>query len=71
MLSYLFQEFGVKNLVYSSTCATYGNPSVLPITEMTPTEPINPYGKVGGDFLIIFSRRLCQIVSFLPLMFMS
>ena len=28
-----------------STCATYGNPEVLPITEATPTIPINPYGK--------------------------
>lgn len=28
-----------------STCATYGNPEVLPITEATPTVPINPYGK--------------------------
>jgi hypothetical protein len=28
-----------------STCATYGNPDVLPITETTPTVPINPYGK--------------------------
>ena len=35
----------VRKLVYSSTCATYGNPDVLPITEKTPTVPINPYGK--------------------------
>ena len=34
-----------ENLVYSSTCATYGNPDELPITEKTPTVPINPYGK--------------------------
>uniref|UniRef100_A0A7S0SPV4 UDP-glucose 4-epimerase n=1 Tax=Mantoniella antarctica TaxID=81844 RepID=A0A7S0SPV4_9CHLO len=39
------QKFGVNKLVYSSTCATYGNPEVLPITEKTPTVPINPYGK--------------------------
>lgn len=36
---------GVERLVYSSTCATYGNPETLPITEATPTEPINPYGR--------------------------
>jgi UDP-arabinose 4-epimerase len=36
---------GVTNLVYSSTCATYGNAKELPITEKTPTVPINPYGK--------------------------
>ena len=35
----------VRKLVYSSTCATYGNPDELPITEKTPTVPINPYGK--------------------------
>jgi UDP-arabinose 4-epimerase len=39
------KKFGVNKLVYSSTCATYGNPEVLPITEKTPTNPINPYGK--------------------------
>ena len=39
------QKFGVNKLVYSSTCATYGNPKKLPITEKTPTNPINPYGK--------------------------
>lgn len=32
-------------LVFSSTCATYGNPTKLPVTEATPTEPINPYGR--------------------------
>lgn len=35
----------VKRLVYSSTCATYGNPDVMPITEKTPTAPINAYGR--------------------------
>mmetsp|Transcript_2 Transcript_2/g.2 ORF Transcript_2/g.2 Transcript_2/m.2 type:complete len:393 (-) Transcript_2:174-1352(-) len=38
-------QHGVTQLVYSSTCATYGNPTTLPITEETPTVPINPYGK--------------------------
>ena len=38
-------RFNVNELIYSSTCATYGNPEVLPITEKTPTVPINPYGK--------------------------
>lgn len=38
-------RFGVKQLIYSSTCAVYGNPATLPITEETPTEPINPYGR--------------------------
>ncbi|MEO0514848.1 MAG: UDP-glucose 4-epimerase GalE [Planctomycetota bacterium] len=36
---------GVNRLVFSSTCATYGEPDVLPITEDTPQRPINPYGR--------------------------
>ncbi len=35
----------VRRLIYSSTCAVYGNPETLPITEETPTAPINPYGR--------------------------
>ena len=34
----------VRTFIFSSTCATYGTPKVLPITEDTPKEPINPYG---------------------------
>lgn len=36
--------FGVSNIVFSSTCATYGNPDSLPITEQSPQIPVNPYG---------------------------
>lgn len=36
---------GVNRLVFSSTCATYGEPDILPITEATPQQPINPYGR--------------------------
>ncbi|WP_146452407.1 UDP-glucose 4-epimerase GalE [Bythopirellula polymerisocia] len=35
---------GVKRLVFSSTCATYGVPEIVPITEAEKQEPINPYG---------------------------
>lgn len=38
-------ENGVKNIVFSSTCATYGNPQYTPIDEKHPQSPINPYGK--------------------------
>ncbi|ASY63417.1 UDP-glucose 4-epimerase [Sinorhizobium sojae CCBAU 05684] len=31
--------------IFSSSCATYGIPKVLPIDEATPQQPINPYGK--------------------------
>ncbi len=35
----------IDKLVFSSTCATYGVPNVLPIDEDTPQVPINPYGR--------------------------
>lgn len=35
---------GVRRLVFSSTCATYGEPERMPITEDMPQRPINPYG---------------------------
>ena len=38
-------ENKVRTFVFSSSCATYGEPSQLPITEETPRIPISPYGK--------------------------
>jgi UDP-glucose 4-epimerase len=35
---------GVKKLVFSSTCATYGIPLTVPISEREPQRPVNPYG---------------------------
>jgi UDP-glucose 4-epimerase len=35
---------GVKRVVFSSTCATYGVPTAVPISESHPQWPINPYG---------------------------
>jgi UDP-glucose-4-epimerase GalE len=39
------EEFGVRNIVFSSTCATYGNPVRLPLDESHPQSPINVYGE--------------------------
>lgn len=36
---------GVGRLVFSSTCATYGEPQVLPLTEDHPQSPVNAYGE--------------------------
>ena len=36
---------GTQNLIVSSTCATYGQPDRMPITEETPQAPLNPYGQ--------------------------
>src|SRR6266705_1341735 len=38
-------ECGVKKFVFSSTCATYGPPDKVPMTEDLPQRPINPYGE--------------------------
>ena len=55
---------GVNKLVFSSTCATYGIPQSLPITEETPQNPINPYGhsklmveQILKDYAIAFGLR--------------
>ena len=36
---------GVRKFVFSSTCATYGPPERVPMTEDLPQRPINPYGE--------------------------
>jgi UDP-glucose-4-epimerase GalE len=38
-------DLGVKYIVYSSTCATYGVPESLPISEEHPQRPVSPYGE--------------------------
>ena len=37
-------DTGIRRFVFSSTCAVYGIPGQIPITEQTPREPVNPYG---------------------------
>jgi UDP-arabinose 4-epimerase len=36
---------GVRDIVFSSTCATYGEPTKVPISEDHPQNPVNPYGE--------------------------
>jgi len=38
-------DHGVRKLVFSSTCATFGTPDRIPIDETLPQAPINPYGE--------------------------
>ena len=45
---------GVKKFVFSSTCATYGFPDRMPMTEDLPQKPINPY----GESKLMFERVL-------------
>lgn len=42
-------KHGVKKFVFSSTCATYGVPEKMPMTEDLPQAPINPYGQTKLD----------------------
>lgn len=37
-------KYNVKKIVFSSTCATYGEPKYMPMDEKHPQNPINPYG---------------------------
>ncbi|MBU0676803.1 MAG: UDP-glucose 4-epimerase GalE [Verrucomicrobia bacterium] len=38
-------EASVKKIIFSSTCATYGEPEIVPITESEKQVPANPYGQ--------------------------
>jgi dTDP-4-dehydrorhamnose reductase len=42
---------GVRVIVFSSSCAIYGEPERMPISESTPLNPINPYG---------FTKLVCE-----------
>lgn len=37
-------ENGLRNVIFSSTCAVYGIPAKVPISEDAPRQPVNPYG---------------------------
>ncbi len=41
----VMKDHDVKNIIFSSTAATFGEPEENPITETTPTNPKNPYGE--------------------------
>ena len=46
----------VSKIVFSSTCATYGEPQNVPISEDEPQEPVNPYGFTK----LVFERALAD-----------
>jgi UDP-arabinose 4-epimerase len=47
------RDHGIEQLVFSSSCATYGIPDRLPIAEESPQNPVNPYGASK-----LFSERM-------------
>jgi UDP-glucose-4-epimerase GalE len=54
---------GVERFVFSSTCATYGVPTAVPITEDEKQVPINPYGNTK----LAFERALADYAAAYPL----
>ncbi len=53
-------ECSVRKFVFSSTCATYGPPERLPMTEDLPQRPINPYGesKLMFEKILLWYRQI-------------
>jgi len=41
----VMREYQCDKIIFSSTCATYGNPQKIPINELHPKNPVNPYGR--------------------------
>ena len=56
-------ECGVKKFVFSSTCATYGPPDRVPMTEDLPQRPINPYGesKLMFEKMLIWYQQIYKL----------
>jgi UDP-glucose 4-epimerase len=47
-------EYGVSNLVFSSSCTVYGQPDILPVTEQSPIKPAaSPYGN---------TKQICEAI---------
>ena len=56
----------VRRFVLSSTCSVYGEPEVSPITEQTPTQPVNPYGasKRMAEQILLDAARTSPLRAF-------
>jgi UDP-arabinose 4-epimerase len=63
----IMQEAGLPHIVFSSTCAIYGAPAVIPIAENCPAAPINPYGASK----MVCERMLRESAKAFPLTFMA
>lgn len=50
----LMPDFGIKNIVFSSSCTVYGQPDELPVTEQSPIKPAtSPYGS---------TKQMCETI---------
>src|ERR1700754_3183851 len=63
------QEFHIPYFVFSSSCTVYGNPDVIPVTELTPPKPAeSPYGytkQMGEQIINEFSKATTHTKSIL------
>jgi UDP-glucose 4-epimerase len=64
----VMREFDCKYFIFSSTCATYGNPEYLPLDEHHPQNPINPYGqsklmieKIISDYSLAYDLKYVSL----------
>jgi UDP-arabinose 4-epimerase len=57
------REHGVGQIVFSSSCATYGNPQAIPMSEDHPQQPVNPYGesKLMVEKMLHWYSRVCGL----------
>ncbi len=62
------RRHGCNQIIFSSTCATYGEPERVPITEDMPQNPINPYGasklmveRILKDYETAYSLRFVAL----------
>lgn len=59
------KTYGVKNLVFSSSCTVYGQPDKLPVTENTPRKPAeSPYGNtkaIAEDIMRDFAKANAEL----------
>ena len=62
----VMRKYSVNTIVFSSTCATYGVPDCMPITEDMPQRPINPYGatklmveRIMADYHDAYGLNFC------------
>lgn len=46
----------IRRFVFSSSCAVYGHPAAIPITEDSPLNPVNPYGETKRDFELVLAE---------------
>ncbi len=61
------RDCGVDKMIFSSSCAVYGVPAVIPVSEDTPCAPINPYGTTK----MICERMLAECAVAFPLSYMA